>query len=389
MQRRCDRRVDLHAAAHAAPERRPAARPAEGDAPVPRGAGVVEERASVADGLAAPPELFDDVGDRLGDDEVAGPDEHPTLHRPDARERATRGEDRVTRADPRTGRLDGHPGALPADAPDVGVFVQAHATLHEPPAQPERQTPRMDRRAVGSEHAAPEDGRVAVPADLLRGEVDEAVPHPELLRRQRGGEADIVVRRGRRDAQLAAAAVPGVDTLLLAPAADVLRTRLGRPRELERGTVPQALAQWRQREPVAVTEAAVAPARAVPAQIGLQQDDPRVRRLLGEVPRAPHPRVAATDDRDVGGPVTLGRRLRRRHERLRLLQPVPPGGVPRDHAEPFGSEPTSTYSVAARRRAAPCVPNAYVCGISMRWTLGVWRRSRRSSSSTPSAAFDP
>jgi len=72
-----------------------------------------------------------------------------------------------------------------------------------------------------------------------------------------------------------------------------------------------------------VAEAAVAPARAPPAVVGLEDDDvePGLAFLQGE--RGPETRVAAADDRDVGLGVTFERRRRIAAEARgeRLLEP--------------------------------------------------------------------
>ena len=74
----------------------PAAAPAEDDAPVARGAEVVDQRAAVGDALAAgPAELLDHVGHRLGQDDVRGGDGQPRAQL--ARSRARRGADRQHR----------------------------------------------------------------------------------------------------------------------------------------------------------------------------------------------------------------------------------------------------------------------------------------------------
>jgi hypothetical protein len=62
--------------------------------------------------------------------------------------------------------------------------------------------------------------------------------------------------------------------------------------------------------PVAVTEAAVAPARAAAALVGLQDDDVEPRLAFLQRERGPETRVAAADDRDVGLGLTLERRRR-------------------------------------------------------------------------------
>jgi hypothetical protein len=62
--------------------------------------------------------------------------------------------------------------------------------------------------------------------------------------------------------------------------------------------------------PVAVAEAAVAPARAVAALVRLEDDDVEAGLAFLQCERRPETRVAAADDRDVGLGVTLERRRR-------------------------------------------------------------------------------
>ena len=75
-----------------------------------------------------------------------------------------------------------------------------------------------------------------------------------------------------------------------------------------------------ERRPVAVEEAAVAPARPVPADLRLEQRDAQLGRALPQRQRRPEPRVAAADDRNVGDrvPARAGRR------RLALRAPARP-----------------------------------------------------------------
>ena len=75
--------------------------------------------------------------------------------------------------------------------------------------------------------------------------------------------------------------------------------------------------------PIAVQEAAVPPARAAAALVGLEYDDVERRVALHQRERGPEARVATADNRDVGLSVALERRGRLRAEPggERFLQP--------------------------------------------------------------------
>ena len=88
----------------------------------------------------------------------------------------------------------------------------------------------------------------------------------------------------------------------------------------------EALDQRRQVRPQRLAEAAVAPARAVAAQLGLEHDHRSAPHA--QLPRRPQPGVAAADDDDVGADVAVQRR--RRLDATGLGEPVAVGGV--DHS---------------------------------------------------------
>jgi hypothetical protein len=81
----------------------------------------------------------------------------------------------------------------------------------------------------------------------------------------------------------------------------------------------ELVAQARQVAPVAVDEAAVAPARAAAAVLRFEQDDVEPGLALFQRQRGPEARVAAADDDDIGLGVPLERR--RRLIRAGLLEP--------------------------------------------------------------------
>jgi hypothetical protein len=78
--------------------------------------------------------------------------------------------------------------------------------------------------------------------------------------------------------------------------------------------------------PVAVQEAAVAPAGPAAALLGLEHHHAQPRLPLNKSQRRPEPRVATADDRDVGLDVTFQRRrgIAAEAGAKRLVQPPDP-----------------------------------------------------------------
>ena len=174
-------------------------------------------------------------------------------------------------------------------------------------------------------------------------------------------------------------AVPRVDLLGRAPRADRL-DRLHRGlAQLARQRLAVLLAQQRQVQPQRGEEAAVAPARAHPAALGLEHHHARVRLRLGDLPRRPQPGVAAADHHDVGVDVAGQRGHRRRRARLG----DPPAVRVVDHsrrldrgalflAQPLGDVAAHRVAREARRAGRP----------APRGSRG-WRRGGGAASSRP------
>ena len=92
-----------------------------------------------------------------------------------------------------------------------------------------------------------------------------------------------------------------IDPMTPAPLADAGHDLVRRLRDAQALGRPVALGQEREVLPPAVQEPAIAAAGAAAADIRLEQDDAHLRGDLAQEVGGPHPRVAAADDRDVGG----------------------------------------------------------------------------------------
>ncbi len=150
--------VDLGAALRPRSHRDPAATPAEGDAAVRGGAEVVEQGAAVGDALAAvPADLGQQLGHRLGQDDVRGGDGEAAAQRAVA---ALGGG-----ADRQHGTAGADDAAFGPGLDAVGAFAEGADRRGledldpggaQLTAQPERQTGWLDRRGAGADCAGAE-----------------------------------------------------------------------------------------------------------------------------------------------------------------------------------------------------------------------------------------
>ena len=252
---------------------------------------------------------------------MGGGDREPAAQRPaQPLGGGPHGEDRGARPHHTLCRPGLHPGWLASQAVHLGGLEDLDPLLHETVAEAERQAGGLDRRRVGEEDAAAEERRRAAFGNLLGAQLDGGVGLAELAAGGDRLDGGLVMRCRGRDLQVAGVPEPGVHPLALAELADPGDGGLGGAGDGERRLRPPAPAHARQREPHHVAEAAVAAARPVPAAAGLEQDDARLRLERLDVPRRPHPRVAAADHDEVGLALT-GQRLCRL-DRAGLLQPV-------------------------------------------------------------------
>src|SRR5439155_15572857 len=197
--------------------------------------------------------------------------------------------------------------SVPVKAGDLGPLVDSQSAVDKPLPEPEREPRRLDGRGDPLQRAAEEERRVAARPDLVSGKRRDLLGRSELSRRLDGRLRRAHLRGRRRHAQLGWRAIPGVDLVLAAPVADSVHRILGRAADGERGGVTRALPKDLDVAPERLAEASVPPARAVPAESGLEKDDIRARLEVEKVPRRPEAEIAAADDRDVGTRVPLER----------------------------------------------------------------------------------
>ena len=168
-------RVDLHPPARPRARGHPPAGPAEEDAVVARGPQVVQQRAAVGDRLAAAPaQLVEHVGHRLGHHDVARGDGQAVAQRRQRPEAALMASTAVAaRTPPRSVRTSTPPGAgAIARALDPSKSRAPRASSRS--RSPKREPGGMDVRRVRAVHAAAEHGGVAARAGLLRRLRDHA-----------------------------------------------------------------------------------------------------------------------------------------------------------------------------------------------------------------------
>ena len=232
------------------------------------------------------------------------------------------------------------PSGTGPHARHAAALVDPRAAREQALAQAEHEPRRMHRRRRGHEDAAA--GRPAsrsARAPVPRSGRAPWCRRPPRPRRRRPAPAAVDTH------QLAALAVPRVDALRLAPGPDRVHglargrhPRLGAPRRRSRSR------SVGRREVDARHEAAVAPARAMPAAAALEHDDVRVG-LGGEhVPGGPEARCSR-------------RRRRRRPRGDRPRARAAPRGCPRrrsrSRARRAASGHVDARSRPRRRRARP------------------------------------
>ena len=246
-------------------------------------------------------------------------------------------------------------GAQPAHA---RVLEQPRAARDQPCAQAEPEPRRLHAGGVVEHDALAEGGRVAAAAQLLGADLAHLLGAADLARCGRDRPPRGVGAGRGRGEHVRRVAIPGVDALGLAELADLAHRVRGGVGDRDRVGVAQQLAQPRQRHPERLAEAAVAAARPVAADVGLEQRDLRPGLGREQVPGGPHARVSAPDDRDVHVEIALQRR--HRLHRAGLLEP------PSVRCVAHGPS-IWTRLLSGRRAAARACPRAPRRALPRRW----------------------
>ena len=200
-------------------------------------------------------------------------------------------------------------------------------------AEAARQARRLADRAVREERAPEEPRRVGACARLLGGQHLDTIGDPEALEH----------REPVAEALLPLAGARAHRPVLVEPAVDVVVGN-ERPDLVDRVRLRAAVAQARllteqpevrvDVEPRRRQEPTVAPARATPGDVLLDQGDAEPGLSFRELDRGPQPGEPAADDAHVGHEMLLERR--RRLARIigeRLLQPEAARGAGRGHVD--------------------------------------------------------
>ena len=181
----------------------------------------------------------------------------------------------------------------------------------------------MDGRAVREIDAAAERRRRTARIELVLRERDGLLRPVDVRSRCDRALDGGVLRGRRRDHQHAGFAQPHVLVARSGKRPHSRHDRLTRPAQTHGFLVAEQRQERRERCPVPVQEAAVASARPVAADLGLEERHPQAGGALAQRERGPEARVPAADDRDVRRRVPRERRPRFRIPLggERLLQP--------------------------------------------------------------------
>ena len=223
-------------------------------------------------------------------------------------------------ADPRAdSTASGLDASFRVELRDLRSLVNACTSLEQLRPQPEPEPRRVHGRVQAEARAAEEERGVAARTDVVRADGDDFLGCTELA----GGADDrspgVDLRLRRRHTQHRRGAVPRIDLLILAPAADSTNGVLRRAADGERSRIAYALSKRRGVRPERLAEAAVPAARAMSAHLGLEDHDVGVRLQVEEVPGSPEPEVAAADDDHVCAGIAVQRA--RGNDLAGLLEP--------------------------------------------------------------------
>ena len=229
------------------------------------------------------PISLEQVGDRLGDHDVARGQRQPVVH---AGQPARAPPPAITAAFARTlpcfvSATTSPPRGARPRPPRCARRPRPRA--REPAAQAPRQPRRLHRRRAPVEGRRRGRSASRIAAATCGGvERDAGVGLAELAAGRDRRLPGVVPGGRRRDLQVAGLAVPGVDSLVARRSRRSRHRALGRPRDGDRLAVAEVLAQRRQAEPEAVDRSRrcgrSAPRRSPPARAPPRS--PRARSCL-------------------------------------------------------------------------------------------------------------
>ena len=193
------------------------------------GAEVMDQRPGVGDALAAgPAELIEDVGHRLGDHHVARGHRQSMAQGPMAGERGAARQDHGRRRGPAPPGIE-RDGSSPSRR---GGRARVPSKIRHAPLQracdrsPSASLAGMDgRRAAGRRRRRETAASRSAPRTSASVSGRQASGSPSSSQAARHLAPGAVIGGGGRDLQVSGPAKPGVDALLLAPAADAPRPR--------------------------------------------------------------------------------------------------------------------------------------------------------------------
>ncbi len=217
-----------------------------------------------------------------------------------------------------------HGGAGALECRHRGSFEDPDAAVQRDPPEAAREPSRVHHRTIATEPAGDEAGGIR---DRPRG-VETDLAQPRSL--AAGGQERGCGRAFRfdlpaagRDLKRSFVVIPGIDPVLLEPAADLLDGARHRPQVPHAVVVAERRADRRRIPPRRGEEAPVAAARPASADVLFDEGDAQRRVPRGELDRRPEAGEPSAYDADVGHHVGGERRtLLTRVVCERFLQPV-------------------------------------------------------------------
>ena len=189
--------------------------------------------------------------------------------------------------------------------------MDAHAALDELRSETERESGGVHSGVQPVQRASEEERRVAAGTNLGGRDRDDLIRCAERSRSLHDPFPGAHLRLRRRNPEHRRLAEPRVHVVRLAPGADPAHGVLRGAADGERRSVAGVLAQRRRVAPERLAEAAVPPARAVPAYRRLEYEDVGLGLEREQLPRRPEAEVPAPHDDDVRDGVSVERTGRR------------------------------------------------------------------------------